>query len=240
MPLMASSTPTGSEARQPATFRARYRVRRGRRGRLPTRFLLRERTGRREERKGKERRREGRDRERRTLFGRSDPPTEARESGTENAAPERFNMSARSIGAIDRPTESPYFRRTSSPTRAPIVLNYRSPLRSTGLVQSRLPPTTVVRVLHAQVETSVSLFHSSPRFARERIQFSSRTFGVNFINLSGHRNYTPGDNYFWCNTPLTSRAGVERKDFSNVRILFLRRTNNRNILQIFAISYFVK
>lgn len=54
-----------------------------------------------------------------------DPPTGVRESGIENAGrsvgPERFNMSARSI---DRPTEPPYFRRTSSPTRAPIVVNY--------------------------------------------------------------------------------------------------------------------
>lgn len=136
VPLMASSTPTGSEARQPATFRTRYRVRRGRRGRLPTRFLLRERTGRREEgkeRKGRRREREGRKRDELSSVCR----IHLRERGRaglrmpagRSVGLERFNMSARSIDAIDRPTESPYFRRTSSPTRAPIVVNYRS-LRS--------------------------------------------------------------------------------------------------------------
>lgn len=181
VPLMASLTPTGSEARQPVTFRARYRVRRGWRGRLPTRFLLRERTGRKEKKRDGDRKKEKRtEKEKRTLFGRSVGWIHLRERGRAGprmpvgrpAGPGRFNMSARSIDAIDRPTESPYFRRTSSPTRAPIVLGYRSPLRSAGLVRSRLPPSITVhrsctcRSRPPFLSFSFSLFHSSLRFAR--------------------------------------------------------------------------
>jgi len=97
-------------------------------------------------------------------------------------------MSACSIDAIDRPTESPCFRRTSSPTRAPIVPACRSPLRSapfrSGLVAT--PPD------RRRLALVFVLSHSSihPSVVSARIQFSPRAFGVNFINLSGHRDYT--------------------------------------------------
>lgn len=95
--------------------------------------------------------------------GRSDPPTVTRESEIENAGRlEAVYMSARSIDAIDRPTESPYFRRTSSPTRAPIVLGYHSLLRS-GLVQSRLRPAVVhAGLVYVCLHFSFFLSHFSP------------------------------------------------------------------------------
>lgn len=181
---MASPTPTGFEARQPATFRARYRVRRGRRGRLPTRFLLRERTERREERRDRDKeRKRGRktEKERRTLFGRSIGRIHLRERGRAGSrmpvgrpvGPERFNMSARSIDAIDRPTESPYFRRTSSPTRAPIVLGYRSPQDWSGRDSPRRSPCTGPAHASLGISLFLSLLHSSLRSARANSIFAA-------------------------------------------------------------------
>lgn len=136
MPLMASRRLRGPPRLGNLRRFARYRVRReaGDRAAHPipptgkngtSREKKRERGGENEKESKREReqkRQQEREREKRDeRFSRSIGSTygsERARPGMPADRPGAVYMSARSIDAIDRPTESPYFRRTSSPTRA--------------------------------------------------------------------------------------------------------------------------
>lgn len=64
---------------------------------------------------------------------------------------------------------------------------------------SRRPAYTLALSLSRPV-FSLSSIHPVSR-ERAQIQFSPRAFGVNFINLSGHRDYTARRGYFWYARP---------------------------------------
>lgn len=179
MPLMASRRLRGPPRLGNLRRFARYRVRReaGDRAAHPIpptgkNGTSREKKGENERERAREKAREReqkrqqeREREKRgERFSRSIGSTygsERARPGMPADRPGAVYTSARSIDAIDRPTESPYFRRTSSPTRARAdrISRLADPVRPAG--QSRLPPPRPLRRMRSSPFLSRSLRFSS-------------------------------------------------------------------------------